>query len=183
MLLGVAGGAVDEGVDELLHVLSNGTNSLTSVAPLYNNTISSIGGLLKLCFIIINSGMTLQDLENQGLLLLPTDKDWGLENASENLMLQRVEMWGLEKDNDNGICLYCEDTSGNSYKTEITHVSECLSRAFISRFFVECYGEKIGGIYMQELKIEKVTASVFALEFIHPFFANKRLREAIATES
>ena len=127
--------------------------------------------------------MTLQDLENQGLLLLPTDKDWGLKNASENLILQRVEMWGLEKDNDNGIRLYCEDSSGNSYEAEIAHFSECLSRAFISRFFVDCYGEKISGMYRKELKIEKVTASVFALEFIHPFFANKRLREAIATES
>jgi hypothetical protein len=125
--------------------------------------------------------MTLQDLENQGLFLLPTDKDWGLKNASENLMLQRVEMWGF--DNDNGIRLYCEDSSGNSHVAEITHFSECLSRAFMSWFFVENSGNKLGSIYRKELKIEKITTSVFALEFIHPFFANKRLREVVTTES
>jgi hypothetical protein len=127
--------------------------------------------------------MTLRDLQNQGLLLLPTDKEWMLKNASEHLTLARVEMWGLGDGNENGIRLYGENEAGAEFVAEILHFSECLSRGFMSQFLVESYGVQLNSLYSRELKISRVTSSVFALEFIHPFFANKRLSEVIAAES
>jgi hypothetical protein len=127
--------------------------------------------------------MTLRDLKDQGLFLLPTDRKWGLKNADESLVLLRVQMWGYQKGNDNGIRLLCKDSFGNAHEAEITHFSECLSRAFMTRFLVDNYGKSIDDIYTKELKTDDLNDSIFESEFTHPFFVDNRLRKILAAET
>lgn len=126
--------------------------------------------------------MTLQDLEWQGLLVLPKEDDWKTgDNAeavnSSDLTLQRIEMWGYEKGNDDGVSLYCLDRNKNTYVAEISRFSECLSRAFMTTFFVESYGQKIADVFSKEMKLEARDAeyiSIFATEFIRPELEDMR---------
>ena len=126
--------------------------------------------------------MTLQDLEWQGLLVLPKENGWktrGVTKAvnSSDLTLQRIEMWGYEKGNDDGVRLYCLDRHGNTYTAEISRFSECLSRAFMTSFFVENYDQKITDVFSKEMKLDARDAeyiSIFATEFTRPGLADMR---------
>lgn len=131
---------------------------------------------------MLNSGMTLQDLEWQGLLKLPELKHWVSHDTDiaptkeADLTLERVQMWGYEEDNDEGVRLFCIDTSGNQYEAEISHVSECLNRAFINNLLVESYGQNVNDLFCKKLEIERITTPLFATTFIYPGLADMRLR-------
>lgn len=126
--------------------------------------------------------MTLRDLENQRLLWLPSDKEWACEDVN-GLRLQRVQMWGYEEGNDDGIRLFCLDDMENVYEAEITFFSECLSRAYMSQFLTENYGERLSDIYARELEIKDDTTSIFAHEFIAPYYGSSRWRESMSLKS
>lgn len=126
--------------------------------------------------------MTLQDLEWQGVLVLPKEDDWKIDISAaashgSNLTLQRIQMWGYEKGNDDGIGLYCLDRYGNTYVAEISRFSECLSRAFMTSFFVENYGQRITDVFSKEMRLNARDAeyiSIFATEFVRPGLADMR---------
>lgn len=126
--------------------------------------------------------MTLQDLEWQGLLVLPKEDDWKIDISAAasrggDLTLQRIQMWGYEKGNDDGIGLYCLDRYGNTYVAEISRFSECLSRAFMTSFFVENYGQRITDVFSKEMRLDARDAeyiSIFATEFVRPGLADMR---------
>lgn len=126
--------------------------------------------------------MTLRDMEWQGLLILPKEKDWknhdgiSLRN-SKDLTLVYVKMWGFNKGNDTGIRLFCEDKQGVRFEAEISRFSDCLSRTFMSYFFVECKNRKLADIFSRELKIDARDAeyeSMFDREFVRPGLADMR---------
>lgn len=127
-------------------------------------------------------GMTLHDLEWQGLLVLPKESDWKANDGSaavnsSNLTLQYIQMWGYEKGNDDGIGLYCLDDHGRTYVAEISRFSGCLSRAFMTFFFVESYGQRITDIFSKEMKLNARDAeyiSIFDSEFIRPELEDMR---------
>jgi hypothetical protein len=126
--------------------------------------------------------MTLRDLEDQGLLILPTQDTWkpefhsvSLGSVSE-LQLTYVQMWGMEG-RDDGIFLCCQDNAGRQYTAEIEEVSECLSRYFMSSFFAAHYDENITAIFSATLEIDRKTVPIFAREFVHIGFESKRCHQ------
>lgn len=123
--------------------------------------------------------MTLCDLEDQGLLILPAQDKWKPELHSEplssvnELRLVYVKMWGMEG-RDDGVFFCCQDNAGRCYTAEIEKVSECLSRYFMSSFFAAHYDEYITDIFSATLEIDRKTVSIFAREFVHTGFELKR---------
>ena len=116
------------------------------------------------------------------MLVLPKENDWKTRGVTEavnssDLTLQRIEMWGYEKGNDDGIGLYCLDHHGNTYAAEVSRFSECLSRAFMTSFFVESYGQRITDVFAKKMKLEARDAeyiSIFATEFTRPGLTDMR---------
>lgn len=155
---------------------------LASSSRICSYHTSSVCFLYINCAEAINKSMTLQDLEWQGLLVLPKKDNWKVKDSavavnSSDLTLQRIQMWGYEKGNDDGIGLYCLDRYGNTYVAEISRFSECLSRAFMTTFFVESYGQKITDIFSKEMKLDARDAeymSIFATEFTRPGLVDMR---------
>lgn len=109
--------------------------------------------------------MTLHDLEDQGLLVLPANDSWEkvwrgettfYQGDLKDLKLVYVNVWGKTwNDEDDRFLLQAVDNEGNHYTTEITQIDETVSRFYLSVFGVEHYGNNIPEFYKKELEIDE----------------------------
>jgi hypothetical protein len=118
--------------------------------------------------------MTLYDLENQGLLMLPANDSWekvwrGEETSYrgdlKDLKLVYVNVWGkTPNDEDDRFLLQAIDDKSNYYTTEITQIDETVSRFYLSVFGIENYGKSIADFYDSKLEIDEFEWSTSLFE-------------------
>ncbi|HMH70142.1 MAG TPA: hypothetical protein VK502_01990 [Candidatus Saccharimonadales bacterium] len=120
--------------------------------------------------------MTLRDLEEQKLLILPSEDSWEKEWRGEQtyykgdmkgLALVYVNVWGkYPTDLDNTFYLKCTDGDGNYYSTEITQIDNSISRYFLSVFCIESYENDMSEIFTLDLTVKEPTAKLFKKDSI-----------------
>ncbi len=79
--------------------------------------------------------MSLRDLEEKGLLVLPAD--------------------------DDAFLLSCTDNKGDCYSSEITHINETVSRFFLSVFGIENYDKSMEEILKLDLTVKNPSVTLF----------------------